>query len=100
MNSKISLSRFETIIKALFIRMECKRTNENQLGERIIHKRVLSDVLLDIINNGFWYNNKIINESQFKNLKLKPDETSIFKILNNEEQDNVDNLEPEKEDEK
>ena len=31
-NYKISLNRFETIIKTLFIRMERNRTNENQLG--------------------------------------------------------------------
>ena len=98
-NSKISLSRFETIIKTLFIRMECNRTNENQLGERLIHKRVLSDVLLDIINNGFGCNNKIINESQFKKLKLRPDERTIFKILNNDEQEIDDSLDSEKENE-
>ena len=37
----------------------------------MIHKRVLSDVLLDIVNHGFWCNNKIINKSQFKKIKLK-----------------------------
>ena len=79
--------------------MECNRNNENQLGERIIHKRVLSDVLLDIINNGFGCNNKIINETQFKKLKLRPDERTIFKILNNGWTDIVDGLESEKESE-
>ena len=69
--------------------MECNRTNENQLGERMIHKRVLSDALLDIINNGFGCNNKIINESQFKKLKLRKDERNIFKILSNDDHDNI-----------
>ena len=78
--------------------MESKRTNENQLEEKY-HKRLLSDVLLDIINNGFGCNNKTINESQFKNLKLKPDERIIFKIINNDEQDIDDNFESEKENE-
>ena len=50
-----------------------QQTNNNQLGEGLIHKTVLSGVLLDIINNGFGYNNKIINYSQYKKLKLKPD---------------------------
>ena len=79
--------------------MECNRTNKNQLGERLIHKRVLSDVLLDIINNGFGCNNKIINESQFKKLKLRPDERTIFKILNNDEKEIDDGLDSEKENE-
>jgi hypothetical protein len=52
--------------------------------------------LLDIINNGFRSNNKIINETQFKKLKLRPDERTIFKILNNGETDIVDGLESEK----
>lgn len=104
-NSKISLNRFEAIIKTLFIRMECNRSNENQIAEGMIHKRVLSDVLLDIINNGFGFNNNIINESQFKKLKLKPDEGTIFKIIYNDNNDNNNNddindsLESEKEEE-
>ena len=36
---------------------------------------------MDIINSGYGINKKIINETQFKKLKLKPDENSIFKIL-------------------
>ena len=42
--------------------MECNKSNQNQNLEWLIHKRVLSDILLDIINNGFRFNNKIINE--------------------------------------
>ena len=80
-NSKVSIDRFESIIKTLFLRFECCRGNDNQCEERIAHKRVLSDVLLDIINSGYGINKKIINETQFKKLKLKPDENSIFKIL-------------------
>ena len=42
-NSKISLDKFETIIKTLFIRLEFKKNNNN--SERIIHKQLLSDIL-------------------------------------------------------
>ena len=35
-NTKVSLDRFETIIKTLFIRVKCNRTNKNQLSEKII----------------------------------------------------------------
>ena len=68
----------------MIIRLECNRTNSNQLGERIINKKVLSDILMNIINMGFGVNNKIITEDQFKKLKLKPHESSIFKILDND----------------
>ena len=90
-NSKVSIDRFESIIKTLFLRFECCRGNDNQCEERIIHKRVLSDVLLDIINSGYGINNNIINETQFKKLKLKPDENSIFKILQ-ENNTNADDI--------
>ena len=62
----------------------------------MIHKRVLSDILLDIINCRFWYNNKIINESQFKKLKLKPDEGTRFRISSNDNNDINNCLDSEK----
>ena len=53
------------------------------MGERIIYKKLLSDILMDIIRMGFGVNNKIITEDQYKKLKLKPHENSIFSILYN-----------------
>ena len=38
---------------------------------------------MDIIRIGFGVNNKIIIEDQYKKLKSKPHENSIFKILDN-----------------
>ena len=76
-NAKVDIDRFETIIKALFIRLECNRSNINQRTIRIILKQLLSDVLLDIIILVFGVNGKIINEDQFKKLKLKPNENTI-----------------------
>ena len=71
--------------------LEFCRGNVNQCEERIIHKRVLSDVLLDIINSGYGISKNIINETQFKKPKLKPDENSIFKILQ-ENNTNTDDI--------
>ena len=79
--------------------MDYNWSNENQLGERLIYKRILSDVLLDIINSGFWYNNTIINESKFKNVKLKPDEGNILSNDNNDNNDIKNCLDSEKENE-
>ena len=80
-NSQVSLSKFETIIKTLFIRLECNRSNANQKSERIIHKQVLSDVLLELINLWKGDNLTIIRADQFNKLKNKPNEKSIFKIM-------------------
>ena len=41
-NSKVGLSKFLTIIKSLFIRMESNRVNKNQKTERMITKRLVS----------------------------------------------------------
>ena len=43
---------------------------------------------MNIIKMGFSINNKIITEDQFKKLKLKPHENSIFKILDNNNNEN------------
>lgn len=51
----------------------------------MIHKRLLSEILYNIINYGFAFNNKIINKPQFKKLKLKPDERPTFKIISNDD---------------
>ena len=42
------------------------------------------------------YNNKIINESQFKKLKLKPDEGTRFRISSNDNNDINNCLDSEK----
>ena len=83
-------------LKSYLLEWSFNWSNENQLGEKLIHKRVLSDILLDIINSRFWYNNKIINESQFKKLKLKPDEGTRFRISSNDNNDINNCLDSEK----
>lgn len=80
-NSQVSLAKFEIIIKTQFIRLECNRNNPNQKSERIIHKQVLSDVLLELINLGIGDNLTIIRADQFNKLKNKPNEKTIFKIM-------------------
>ena len=50
------------------------------VGERIFLKKVLSDVLSELIDLGFWINLKIIGTETFKELKNKPNENIIFKI--------------------
>ena len=80
-NNQVSLAKFETIIKTLFIRLECNRNNANQKSERIIHKQVLSDLLLELINLGIGDNLTIIRADQFNKLKNKSNEKTIFKIM-------------------
>ena len=47
----------------------------------------MSDVLLNIINAGFGVNEKIITQELYEKLKLKPSESSIFKILETQNDD-------------
>ena len=75
------MDKFITIIKTLFVKLECGRSNRNQSSEKIIHKRHLSDVLLEIINSGFGKNLKIITSEQFKKLGNVVSERKIFKIM-------------------
>ena len=80
-NSQVSLAKFETIFKTLFIRLECNRNKDNQKSKRIIHKQVLSDLLLKFINLVIGDNLTIIRADQFNKLKNKPNEKTIFKIM-------------------
>ena len=82
-NNKVSIDRFETIIKILFVRLNCVKNNKHQLSERLENKQLLSDVLLEIINAKFAQNLFVLSEYQYNKLKRKPNETEIFQIINN-----------------
>ena len=47
-NNKIGISRFETILKTLFIRLKTKN-NRNNYNNKIVIKYKLSDILLELI---------------------------------------------------
>ena len=80
-NNKVSFSRFEEILKNLFIRMECGHSRDLQANERINIKRKMSDVILDLIKAKVGINLKIITFDEMKKLKSKPDLDEIFKIV-------------------
>ena len=74
--------------------------NNNNNSETIVHKYLLSDVLLELINLGIGENLKIIKEEKFKKLKNKPNENTIFKFIErflNEENAEDDEKDEEKE---
>ena len=79
-NSKVGLSKFETILKSLFIRMESNRVNKNQLSERIITKRLVSDNLLSLINFGVGLKKKLISEKDLKKIKNVNKEEDFLKL--------------------
>ena len=82
-NNKIGITRFETILKTLFIRLN-SRNNRNNNDNKMVIKYKLSDILLELIENGYGINNKYIKYDQIKKLKSISNEEDIFKFLEKE----------------
>ena len=76
-NNKIGITRFETILKTLFIRLNSKNNRNNKM----VIKYKLLDILLELIENGYGINNKYIKYDQIKKLKSISNEEDIFKFL-------------------
>ena len=64
----------------MFIRMESNRVNKNQLSERIITKRLVSDNLLSLINFGVGVKKKLITEKDLKKIKNVNKEEDFLKL--------------------
>ena len=65
-NNKIGITRFEVILKTLFIRLNTKHCQKN-LNKKMVIKYNLSDILLQLIENGYGKNNKLIRYEDIKN---------------------------------
>ena len=91
-NSKVSLSKFETILKALFIRKESNRVNTNQRAEKIINKRSVSDNLLSLINLGVGLKKKLFTANDLKKIKESNKEENLprLNLIENKEDDLVE----------
>ena len=79
-NVKVSIDRFGSIIKILFVRLNCQHEQQKNKEIRIKLKNEISDVLLELIRLGFGNNNKIIKSSDLSKLRKIPDEAEIVKI--------------------
>ncbi len=60
--------------------MESNRVNKNQLPERIITKRLVSDNLLSLINFGIGVKKKLITENDLKKIKKGNKEEEFLKL--------------------
>ena len=75
--------------------MESNRVNKNQLSERIITKRLVSDNLLSLINLGVGLKKKLISEKDLKKIKNVNKEEDFLKLnivcSDDEEEEKADN---------
>jgi len=82
-DTSISFSRFEIIIKSLFIRMEHNKTIKKKEKNKSFNiKTNLSDILLELINLVYWTNLKVLNLNAIK--KFKNIKNEIFPWLLNQ----------------
>ena len=68
-NNKLGITWFEVILKTLFIRLNTKHS-QNNLNKKKVIKYNLSDILLELIENGYSKNNKVIIYEDIKNWKV------------------------------
>ena len=80
-NNNVSLTRFEIILKTLFIRMELRNNQNNQNLEHIERKQQLSDLLLYLVKNGYGTNKGLVTKKDLKELKNYSSESEIFKLI-------------------
>ena len=95
-NSKTSFTKFEEIIKFIFIRMEGEMEDENK-NKGYEEKTLVSDILRELINLGFGKNGKIIKKVDLKKIKSISNINEIYKLsfepLNDNENSIDDNQE-------
>ena len=82
-NNNVSLTRFELIIKTLFIRMEYKKNEDDQNEKTIERKQQLSDILIELIKLGFGVSKGLLNRKDISLIKNLRNENDIFKLFLN-----------------
>lgn len=84
-NNKVSITRFEIIIKTLFVRLNVSNSLKDQNLEHIERKYQLSDLLIELIKKGYECKKGILNNKDLNLLKNYKKESDIFKLNLNEE---------------
>ena len=85
-NTKVSISKFEEMLKFIFIRFTSNNKSENV--NKYIEKCLVTTLLRELIEEGYGKNGKLIKSSDYKKLKTKFKEDTAFKLTFN----NQDNL--------
>lgn len=68
-NTRVSISKFEEILKYIFIRMNSLTNKNDNNVVRYAEKILISDLLREIISLGYDKFGKIINSKDLKELK-------------------------------
>ena len=92
-NSRVSISKFEEILKYIFIRMNSNTDKNDNLKEAYTEKTLISDLLREIISLGYGKSGKIITLNELKKLKKLYSEDKVFNFtfIKNKELDDSDN---------
>jgi len=85
-NTRVSISKFEEIIKFIFIRFTSNNKsdiNSNKYEEKCL----VSDLLRELIELGYGKNGKVIKLNDYKKIKDEFKEDLAFKLTFNEQDD-------------
>ena len=80
-NSRVSASKFEEVLKYIFIRFTSN--NENEKNIKYTEKTLISDLLRELVELGVGKNGKIINMSDYKKIKTEFNENIAFSLTFN-----------------
>ena len=92
-NSRVSASKFEDVLKFVFIRFTSN--NENDINIRYNEKTLISDLLRELVDLGYGKNGKIIKMSDYKKIKTEFNENSVFSLTFNDSDNNNESDEDE-----
>ena len=76
-NNNVSIKRFEIILKTLFVRLEFQKDND---GIHIERKQQLSDILLELIKQGYGVKKGLITNKEMNIINKFKSEFDIFKL--------------------
>ena len=77
-NTKVSISKFEEILKFIFIRFTSNHESEN--NSKYVEKCLVTSLLRELVELGYGKNGKLITLNEFKKLKTDFKEDLVFKL--------------------
>ena len=77
-NTKVSISKFEEILKFIFIRFTSNHESEN--NSKYVEKCLVTSLIRELVELGYGKNGKLITLNEFKKLKTDFKEDLEFKL--------------------
>ena len=87
-NTKFSISKFEEIIKFIFIRFT--PNNESENTNKYVEKCLVTSLLRELVELGYGKNGKLITSIDYKKLKTDFKEDLVFKLTFNNQDALID----------